>query len=163
MALRISTSGANTIRFSTALSCANISRVAHSACGVAPRLGLAIAPPSPRTIMRLSTYGTHNRPVIITVNVSQNNSGVSSPGVMGNPPRTISVTSPAGRHAYSRALAAALCADPNITAGGVFDRRKRVGADAACRHLLGVDGGKPFAPVRPPGAFVLLRALDPVR
>src|SRR5262245_57818633 len=63
---------------------------------------------------------------------------------------------------YSRGRALALRANPYIAAGCVLDRRQCVAADAARRHLLGVDRAEPFAPVRPPRALVLFGALDPV-
>src|SRR5215831_9755816 len=78
MALRIKTRGAKITRFSTALSCANINRDAHSACGLSLRAGLAIDPKRPRTWTRLRMYGTQRMPLRITVIVSQNNSRVIS-------------------------------------------------------------------------------------
>src|SRR5579864_1151403 len=51
----------------------------------------------------------------------------------------------------------------HIAAGRILDRRQRLAADAAGRHLLGIDAAEPRAPVRPPRALVLVRGLDPVR
>jgi hypothetical protein len=70
----VKTSGAKMTRFSTALMCAAIRRRAQGDCALSVELGLAIAAMSPRTMMRSSMYGTHNRPVIAAVRTSQNNS-----------------------------------------------------------------------------------------
>jgi hypothetical protein len=48
----VKTSGAKITRFSTALTCAVIIRRAHGDCALSPGLALAIAPMSPRTMMR---------------------------------------------------------------------------------------------------------------
>src|SRR6266852_4667564 len=78
-------------------------------------------------------------------------------------PQSISNRVPAGTTDYTQSRFVALCADPDVAAGRVLDRWQRLGADRARRHLLGVDGCEPFAPVRPPRALVLLRALEPIR
>src|SRR5665213_2405551 len=158
MALRISTRGANTTRFSTALSCANISRVAHSACGLSPRDGLAMAPPRPRTWVRLSTYGTHNSPVNITVSDSQNNSRVIAFPLVSN-----SESGPGRIACYRQRPVVALRADPDVAARRILDRRQYIGADRARRDFLAVEGSEPLPPIRPPRPLVLLRALEPVR
>src|SRR6267378_6130939 len=94
----------------------------------------------------------------MTVSVSQNNSRV-----IGFPPSIDLESRPGGDDlGYTQRCFVALCADPDVAAGRVFDRRQRLGAERASRHLLGVDAGEPFAPVGPPRALVLPRALEPV-
>src|SRR5258706_12374614 len=93
----------------------------------------------------------------MTVSVSQNNSRV-----IGFPLNRFRIASRRGRLGYTQRSFVAVCADPDVAAGGVFDRRQRLGADRARRHLLGVDVCEPFAPVGPPRAHGLLRALEPV-
>src|SRR6266699_1077743 len=93
----------------------------------------------------------------MTVSVSQNNSRV-----IGVPLNRFRIASRRGTTGYTQRCFVALCADPDVAAGRVLDRRQRLGADRARRHLLGVDACKPFAPVGPPRALVLLRALEPV-
>src|SRR6476661_6034041 len=101
-------------------------------------------------------YGTHSNPVKMTVSVSQNNSLV-----IGFP--SINFESrPGGTTGYTQRRSTALRADPDVAAGRVFDRRHRLGADRAGGHFLGVDAREPLAPVGPPRALVLLRALEPV-
>src|SRR6266446_2999592 len=94
----------------------------------------------------------------MTVSVSQNNSRV-----IGFPPSIDLESRPGGDDlGYTQRYFVALCADPDVAAGRVFDRRQPLGADSARRHLLSVDTCEPFAPVGPPRALVLLRALEPV-
>src|SRR5205085_4726875 len=76
---------------------------------------------------------------------------------------TISSRSLRDDRTYSEGRAIALCADLDIAAGRILDRRQRLAADRPRRNLLGVDAAEPFAPIRPPGALVFLRDLDPVR
>src|SRR5260370_22547866 len=93
----------------------------------------------------------------MTASVSENNSRV-----IGFPLHRFRIASRRGPLGYTQRCFVALCTDPDVAAGRVFDRRQRLGADRASRHLLGVDAGEPFAPVGPPRALVLLRALEPV-
>src|SRR5712672_3846624 len=73
---------------------------------------------------------------------SQNNSRV-----IGFPLNRFRIASRRGRLGYTQRCFVALCADPDVAAGRVFDRRQRLGADSARRHLLSVDTCEPFAPV----------------
>ena len=85
-ACAVSTNGANTMRFSTALTWAAIMRSAHPDCGLSAGLGFANAPISPRTAIRSRIYGTHSSPVRAAVNVSQNSSfGIAVSPVFGHP------------------------------------------------------------------------------
>src|SRR5579884_3131034 len=95
----------------------------------------------------------------MTVQVSQNNSGVSKPGVIRLPLKLVRKN---GSVAYNRRRDSALCTHPNVAARCILDGGQRVAADAARSDFLGVDAGEPFAPMRPPGALVLLCALQPV-
>src|SRR5262249_6303371 len=99
-------------------------------------------------------------PVRMTVKVSQNSSGVSNPGVMMSLLYDCRIL--AGFLSYTRARRPALRADFHIAARRIFDRRQRIGAHAARRHLLGIDRAEPSAPARPPRALVHLGTLDPV-
>src|ERR1700732_4542943 len=103
-------------------------------------------------------YGIHNSPVKMTVSVSQNNSRV-----IGFPLNSSFESRPGGTPGYTQGNGVRLCAEPDVAAGRVFDWRHRVRADRARGDLFGVDGFKPFAPIRPPRALMLLRAFEPVR
>src|ERR1700722_1827208 len=93
----------------------------------------------------------------MTVSVSQNNSRV-----IGVPLDFGFESRPGGTAVYNQARSVALRADPDVAAGRVLDRRQRVGADRARRHLFGVDALQPLPPVRPPRTLVLLGGLEPV-
>src|SRR6195256_1186447 len=100
-------------------------------------------------------YGLHNSPVKITVRVSQNNSRV-----IGSP--STDFESRHGTIDYSEPPASALCADLDVAAGRVLDRRHLLGADGARGHLLGVQALQPLPPVGPPRTLVFGRVLHPV-
>src|SRR6476619_7808431 len=97
----------------------------------------------------------------MTVSASQNNSRVI--GCPLKSPNHDSSRNLRDDRTYSEGRAIALCADLDIAAGRILDRRRRLGAERPRRNLLGVDAAEPFAPVRPPRALVFLRAPDPVR
>src|SRR6185312_16199619 len=63
---------------------------------------------------------------------------------------------------HSPARERTLCADAHVAPWCILERRQCVATDRPRRHLLRINAGEPLAPVRPPGALVLLRALDPL-
>src|SRR5256885_4249240 len=99
--------------------------------------------------------GTHNSPVKITVRVSPKNSRV-----IRSPSNDFE--SRHGTADYSEPSTPALCADLDVAAGRVLDRRHLLGADGARGHLLGVQALQPLPPVGPPRTLVFGRALHPV-
>src|SRR3954453_5325319 len=78
-------------------------------------------------------------------------------------PRLYSNRLAVGSTAYSQARRVALRANPDVAAGSILDWRQRLTAYCARRYSLRVDALKPHTPVRPPGAFVLLSGLHPIR
>src|SRR6266702_1052449 len=99
---------------------------------------------------------------MMTVSASQNNSRVISLPLKKL--RTMfGSRSLRDERTYIQVQPIALCADLDVAAGRILDRRQRLIADRPRRHLFRIEAAEPFAPVRPPRALVFLRALDPVR